>query len=92
MSNHEDLIHQFSDATFRCGMLSGDEFSTVEYEVPYNQSEELEKQLLERDKKLVEALKAVAAVEDKMYGGDWDEIEEARNIACAALKELGEAV
>jgi hypothetical protein len=61
--------------------------------------EEITQSLIERDrflveanKKLVEALKAVAAIEDKMYGGDWDEIEEARNIACAALKELGEDV
>ena len=31
------------------------------------------------------ALKRIAAIEDKMFGGDWDEIEEARNIAVDAL-------
>lgn len=92
MSKHKGLIHQFSNATFRCGEMSGDDVSIEEYRVPYNESEDLEKQLLERDRKLVAALKAVAAIEDKMYGGDWDEIEEARNIACAVLKDIGEDV
>ena len=31
------------------------------------------------------ALRQIAAIEDKMYGGDWDEIEEARRIAGDAL-------
>lgn len=31
------------------------------------------------------ALKRIAAIEDNMFGGDWDEIEEARNIAVDAL-------
>lgn len=31
------------------------------------------------------ALKRIAAIEDKSDGGDWDEIEEARDIACDAL-------
>jgi hypothetical protein len=82
MSKHEDLIHQFSDATFRCGMLSGDEFSNVEYEVPYNQSEELEKQLLERDKKLVEALKRLSKLGHAS--------EYMADIATQALKDIGE--
>jgi len=33
------------------------------------------------------ALRAIGAIENKMVGGDWDEIEEARTIA---RKELGE--
>lgn len=42
---------------------------------------------------LKHALKRIAAIEDKMFGGDWDEIEEARNIACDALAEsLGSTV
>ena len=40
-----------------------------------------------------DALKRIAAIEDKMHGGDWEEIEEARNIACDALAEnLGAAL
>jgi hypothetical protein len=35
--------------------------------------------------KLVAALKAIVAIEDKAFGGDWDEIEQARGIARAAL-------
>jgi hypothetical protein len=37
--------------------------------------------------KVVAALHAIAAIEDKMVGGDWDEIEEARTIARKALGE-----
>lgn len=41
---------------------------------------------LERDRaELLEALKEIAAIEDRMYGGDWDEIEDARKIARAAI-------
>ncbi|MGA0610048.1 hypothetical protein [Caldimonas sp. KR1-144] len=32
-----------------------------------------------------QALRKIAAIEDKMFGGDWDEISEAREIACNAL-------
>lgn len=39
---------------------------------------------------LVVALKKIAAIEDKAFGGDWDEIEEARGIAVEALKASGE--
>jgi hypothetical protein len=34
---------------------------------------------------LLAALKQIAAIEDKMNGGDWDEIEDARQIAQAAI-------
>jgi hypothetical protein len=37
--------------------------------------------------KMYEALMKIAAIENKSTGGDWDEIEEARNIARAAIKE-----
>ncbi|KVU10698.1 hypothetical protein WK62_05400 [Burkholderia ubonensis] len=33
------------------------------------------------------ALSQIAEIEDKMFGGDWDEIEEARRIANAALAQ-----
>lgn len=36
------------------------------------------------------ALRQISAIEDKMYGGDWDEIEEARRIASAALAQRQE--
>lgn len=36
---------------------------------------------------LADALRKIAAIEDKMVGGDWDEIEEARSIAREALGE-----
>lgn len=34
---------------------------------------------------LMEALEQIRAIEDELYGGDWDEIEKARNIANEAL-------
>jgi hypothetical protein len=34
---------------------------------------------------LLEALKVIAAIEDRFNGGDWDEIEDARKIARAAI-------
>lgn len=34
---------------------------------------------------LVEALEQIRAIEDELYGGDWDEIEKARNIANESL-------
>jgi len=37
--------------------------------------------------KLREALERIAAIEDKAFGGDWEEIEEARTIARAVLEE-----
>lgn len=33
------------------------------------------------------ALRQISQIEDKMIGGDWDEIEEARAIANAALSQ-----
>lgn len=39
----------------------------------------------EKDAALLEALRKIAAIENKMYGGDWDEIEEARSIASIAI-------
>ena len=36
--------------------------------------------------KLRTALQAVANIENKLHGGDWDEIDEAREIAHTALK------
>lgn len=36
----------------------------------------------------IEALTKIAAIEDELHGGDWDEIEEARDIANAALTQL----
>jgi hypothetical protein len=38
-----------------------------------------------KDVALTEALRKIAAIENKMYGGDWDEIEEARSIASIAI-------
>ena len=36
---------------------------------------------------LLMALYRISKIEDELYGGDWDEIEEARQIAKDALKE-----
>lgn len=44
-------------------------------------------QLVERVKELEEALRKISAIEDRMYGPDWEEIEEARGIADAALSK-----
>lgn len=38
--------------------------------------------------KLVAALVQIAAIEDKEYGSDWEEIEEARKIANEAIASL----
>ena len=37
---------------------------------------------------LLEALRKIAAIENKMVGSDWEEIEEARDTARAAIKAL----
>lgn len=37
--------------------------------------------------RVVAALRAIAAIENKMVGGDWEEIEEARAIAVQTLGE-----
>lgn len=34
---------------------------------------------------LLAALKKISAIEDQMYGADWDEIEQARSIANSAI-------
>ena len=39
---------------------------------------------------LLEALKKIAAIENKPVGLDWEEIEEARGIATAAIKAVEE--
>lgn len=39
--------------------------------------------------KLMRALRQIAAIENKTDGGDWDEIEKARQIARAALDNSG---
>lgn len=44
-------------------------------------------QLVERVKELEVALRKISAIEDQMYGPDWEEIEEARGIADAALSK-----
>lgn len=43
--------------------------------------------LVERVKELEGALRKISAIEDQMYGADWEEIEEARGIADAALSK-----
>jgi hypothetical protein len=48
---------------------------------------ELEQQLEQARK----ALSDIAAIEDKMFGGDWDEIEQARAIARADIASQGSA-
>lgn len=37
---------------------------------------------------LLEALKRIAAIENSMYGQDWDEIDKARRIANAAIEKV----
>ena len=43
------------------------------------------RQLLEQRDALADALQRIEAIEDKMFGGEWDEIIEARAVARAAL-------
>lgn len=38
---------------------------------------------------LLEALQKISAIDNLMHGGDWDEIEQARDIARAALAKVG---
>lgn len=42
--------------------------------------------------RLQAALRRIVAIEDKMYGPDWEEIEEAREIARGALKFCSDTV
>jgi dsDNA-specific endonuclease/ATPase MutS2 len=37
---------------------------------------------------LLEALKQISAIEDLEWGGDWEEIDQAREIANAAIKKV----
>ena len=46
--------------------------------------------LLARIAEMKSALRKIAAIENKMVGGDWDEIEEARQIANVAIAAKGE--
>lgn len=39
---------------------------------------------------LLDALRSITAIEDQMYGPDWEEIEQARSIALAAIKTIEE--
>ena len=41
----------------------------------------------EKAQRVREALERIAAIQNKCDGSDWDEIEEAREIARAALKD-----
>lgn len=47
----------------------------------------LEDVVTDREIRLEKALRKIMAIEDKLDGGDWDEIEEARQIAKEALEE-----
>jgi hypothetical protein len=43
---------------------------------------------IKENESMQKALMLISAIEDQEQGGDWDEIEEARNIADKALSEL----
>lgn len=43
------------------------------------------RQLVEQRDALIESMKKIVAIEDNLYGADWEEIFEAREIASAAL-------
>jgi hypothetical protein len=43
------------------------------------------RQLVDLNAELLEALRKIAAIKNQMYGGDWEEIEEAREIANSAI-------
>ena len=50
--------------------------------------EQIKEQIRLRDRRigyLEECMRQIANIENKMVGGDWDEIEEARRIAIRAL-------
>lgn len=42
---------------------------------------------VDNEAKYKEALIAISNIQDELFGGDWDEIEEAREIALEALKD-----
>jgi hypothetical protein len=44
-------------------------------------------ELKQKRDELLAALKAISNIPNKSYGGDWDEIEEARAIAKAAISK-----
>ena len=69
----------------RLRVASGSLFATVEGTSAHERSA----MLCEVDR-LRAALSAIAAIANRTEGGDWDEIEDARAIASAALKQQGE--
>lgn len=40
----------------------------------------------------LDALERISQIEDKLYGGDWDVIEEARKIAITAINKIKSVV
>lgn len=56
------------------------------FSVPMSDSEIIAS-LQATNAKMRQALERIAAIENRHHGGDWDEIEEAREIARQALKE-----
>jgi hypothetical protein len=44
---------------------------------------------LARGRRAIEALEEIAAIENKEFGPDWEEIDEARNIATGVLDAVG---
>lgn len=61
----------------------------VLHERHHDDNVEYTRSLAQRDE-LLEALKKIASIEDQMYGNDWEEIEEARVIARAAIAKAEE--
>lgn len=57
------------------------------FESEYDRLRTENKALAASHQRLKEALERIAAIEDRMVGGDWEEIEEARGIAREVLKD-----
>lgn len=53
----------------------------------YENQAQYNKEALSRERTMMNALIEIADIEDELFGGDWDEIEQARNIASKAITE-----
>lgn len=84
MTNFEEMLIQYADGNYDCAKYSGQSYD--EYQSVFLPTKNIEKQLIDRDKKLVAALKYI--VEHDPRGIHWHLAAKAKE----ALKSVGEVV
>ena len=87
MSLHNKIMSMpcaYQDSVYGCGHKDARHAAAA----LANEADAEISRLRETQRVLVEALRKIVAIDDKMFGGDWDEIEEARAIARGALASV----